>query len=201
MSAGSWARRAGLALLVHAALLLSWPLLRPLYAPAFRGVGQQALTVLSPGPAWLRVRLVAGADPAVAMDQIAPDTTVRLEHREMKGTGAFGASSLFHGWLPTSVLLALFLAATPLPWRARRAPLLWALAWLHLFLLARLVVSIAHACAQLTVEGQPLWPLSTGAERALRLAWHFAWSEMFANYLAPLAIWSLCVFDRRSSRP
>ena len=198
MSAGALARRALLAVLVHAVLVLAWPLVRPVYAPAYRTLGQEALGVISPWPAPLRVRLVPGTSSELATDQVGADTTARLEHRELKGAGAFGVSTFFHGWHPTSVLLALFLAATPLDWRARRRPLLWALLWLHLFLLARLVVAVTYTCALTSIEGRPLIALSPAGLRALRMAWHFVWGEVLTNYLGALVVWSLCVFDRRS---
>ena len=193
---GGLARRAGLALLVHAALVLAWPLLRPLYAPAYRAVAEVALDIVAPWPAPLAVRLEPGASAELARDQILADTTVRVEHRELVGSGTFGASTFFHGWLPTSVLLALFLAATPRPWRARRGPLLVALLALHAFLLGRLVVAVLYTWAESTVEGRPGLALSPAGLRALRMAWHFVWGEMLTNYLAPLALWALCAFER-----
>jgi hypothetical protein len=195
MSAG--ARRVGLALLAHAALLALWPIVRPLYAPLARKAAELALEVVAPWPGPFDVRLVAGANATLAEDLIAADTTVRVQHRELKGAGTFGASTFFHGWLPTSALLALFAAATPLEWRRRLRPLVLALLLLHLFLLARLVVAVFANLAESSAEGRPFFELSGEGARALRMARHFAWAEMFTSYLAPLAIWSLCVFDRR----
>jgi hypothetical protein len=191
-------KRALWAVLVHAALVLAWPLARPLYAPAYRALENLGVSLVDPLPGPIEVRFEPGTDPLLEIDLIGMDTIVTLRHREMNGAGRFGASSFFHAYFPTSVLVALFLVATPLAWRARLVPFLIAFVLLHLFLLARGYVAILYCHAQSTLEGRPLMPLSPAGLRALQLAWHFAWNEMFTNYLVPLALWGVCVFKPRA---
>lgn len=189
-----------LAALVHLALLVLWPLVRVGYAPAFRVLGQLAVGVLDPLPGPIEARFEPGSGGALAVDLVRMDTVVRLHHRDMGGADAtFGASSFFHGYLPTTVLLALFAATATRPWRWPAKALVRALLLLHLFLALRCVLAVLYAYSKSDVDGRPLLDLGPTALRVLRLVWHFGWEEMLANYLVPLLVFGLLVFGPGSS--
>jgi hypothetical protein len=192
-------KRALAALAAHLALLALWPLLRPGYAPAFRALARFAMTVVDPLPGAVVVSFRPGSGGQLAGDVVRMDTVAHFRHRDLAGeVDSFGVSSFYHGYLPTSVVLALFAAATPLAWRRRRAPFLWALVLLHVFLGARCIVAVYYAYSKCSIDGQPLLELGPAAARALFLARHFAFHEMWTNYLVPLVIWGLCAFGPRS---
>jgi hypothetical protein len=196
----AWWQRALLAAAVHLVLLAIFPLLRPAYAPFFRAFGELGVRTLDPLPGPIEAHFAPGSGGPLARDHVAMDTIVTLEHPELTGRGSFGASSLFHGWWPTSVLCALLWIATPCP--RRLGGTLLALAGLHLFIVLRCALAAFYCHAKSSVDGQPLVPLSPAAERALFLAWHFGWDEMLANYLVPLVLWSLFALGVRSpARP
>jgi hypothetical protein len=184
-----------LATLLHLGLLALWPVVRVAYAPAFRALAQLAVRVIGPLPAEMEVRFEAGSGGALAVDLVGMDTVVHLGNRQVEGNDAtFGASSFFHAYLPTTVLLALFAAAAPRPVRARLKELLWALLLLHLFFVARCLLAVLYAQSKSTLDGRPLLDLGPASQRVLYLAWHFGWEEMLANYLVPLLVFGLCVF-------
>lgn len=188
-----------MAAVVHLVLLFGWPLVRPAYAPVFRAAGQFAVGVLDPLPGPIEARFEPASGGALAVDLVRMDTLVRLRHGELEGAdAAFGASSFFHGYLPTTVLLALFAAMAARPWRWPGMPLVWALLGLHLFLALRCVLAVLYAYSKSTLDGRPLLDLGPTSLRVLRLIWHFGWEEMLANYLVPLVVFGLCVFGPRS---
>lgn len=200
MDARALWKRVLLATLAHLVLLALWPLVRVVYAPLFRTLAQFTLTLVDPLPGPIDVHFEPGSGGPLAEDVVNMDTIGSIKHRELEGEAAsFGASSFFNAYYPTSVLLALFAAATPLAWRARRAPLTWALLLLHVFLAARCALAAYYCYSKCTIDGRPALDLSPSGVRALHLLWHFVWDEMLTNYLVPLGIWSLCVFAPRSS--
>src|SRR5262245_14421980 len=135
MERWAWWKRALAAALVHFALLLSFPAVRWGYAPFFRTFGELAVRAIDPLPGPIDARFEPGSGGPLAEDLVAMDTVVQLQHREFTGAGSFGASSFYHGYWPTSVLIALFLVATPRP--LRRTALVLAFALLHAFIAAR----------------------------------------------------------------
>ena len=192
-------RRVLLALLAHLALLALWPLARPAYAPLWRAGMQVATGVLDPLPGAIEVRFEPGGGGLLAQDIVRMDTVVSLRPREFQGEPAlFGASSFFHGYAPTTVLLGL-LAATFRFWRGRRAPLVLSFVLLHLWLALRCVPSLLHCYAQCTVDGRSPLGLGPFGERVLFMLRYFNWIEALPNYLIPLGIVALCVFGPRSS--
>lgn len=192
-------KRALLATLAHLALLCAWPAVKIVYAPLFRAAAQLAVGFLDPLPGPIEARFEPGAGGLLAMNVPSMDTAVHLHHRELEGADAsFGASSFFHGYVPTTVLLALFVAATPLAWRMRRWRLLLALALLHVFFALRCALAVFHCYAKCNVDGKPLVELGPFATRALELTWHFSFNEDFTNYLVPIVLWAACVFGARS---
>lgn len=192
-------QRTLLATLVHLLLLFAWPALHALYAPAFRWFAQFAVAFVDPLPVPIDARFTPGSGGVLDVDLVRMDTVVSLHHRELEGADAsFGASSFFHAWFPTSVLLALFLAATPLAWRTRRWRLALGLALLHLFIALRCALAVYHCLAECNIDGTPLVELGPLSARVLELGWHFAWGEAFANYMVPLVIWALCAFGPRA---
>jgi len=189
-----------LAGLLHLVLLFSWPLVRFAYAPAFRTLAELAVNVVDPLPGPIEVHFEPGSGGEVARDVVRMDTLVRLHHEELQGSDAFfGASSFFHAYLPTTVLLALFGAATAYTWRARKRPLLWALVLLHLFIVFRCVLAVFYTHSKSTIDGRPVVALGPTGQRVLHLLWHFGWEEMLVEYLLPLLIFGLCMFGPRSS--
>ncbi len=191
-------KRALLATLVHLALLFAWPAVKPVYAPLFRASAELAVGFLDPLPGPIDARFEPGSGGLLAMNVPSMDTAVYLRHRELEGADAsFGASSFFHAYVSTTVLLALFAAATPLAWRARRWRLVWALALLHLFFALRCALAVFHCYAKCNVDGKPLVELGPFATRALELTWHFSFNEDFTNYLAPIVLWAVFVFGAR----
>lgn len=200
MSARSLWKHAFLAGLLHLALLALWPVVRFAYAPAFRVLMELAVNVVDPLPGPITVRFEPGSGGPLARDVVRMDTVVRLQHRELQGGDAtFGASSFFHAYLPTTVLLALFGAAAGRSWRARRRPLTWAMLLLHVFVVARCVLALFYTLGKSTIEGQPVLDLGPTGQRVLHLLWHFGWEEMLVEYLVPLLIFGLCMFGPRSS--
>lgn len=190
---------------LYLALLLAWLVVEPLYAPAFRAGAEVVVGTIDPFGGRIRVHLDP-ADPErnreLAEDVAGMDTVVRLEHLELRGAeGRTGASTFFHGWHPTAVLLALFLAATPLPWARRRPRLVVALLLLHAFLGLRCVIGAYWTYACSTIDGRPVVDLSPLTGKLLYWTWHFAWEEPVATYLVPLGIWGLCVFTSRTDGP
>ncbi len=200
MSARALWKYALVATLLHLVLLALWPVVRGGYAPAFRASAELAVNVVDPLPGPIAVHFEPGAGGTLAVDLVRMDTIVRLRHRDLQGTDAtFGASSFFHAYLPTTVLLALFGAATAQPWRARKWPLVWALLLLHLFIVFRCVLAVFYTHSKSTIDGQPVLELGPTGRRILHLVWHFGWDEMLAEYLVPLLIFGLCMFGPRSS--
>jgi len=188
-----------LATLVHLALLALWPLVRPVYAPVFRALAQFAVNVVDPLPGPIEARFAPGEGGVLATDLVRVDTFVKLRHRDMQGADAtMGASSFFHAWLPTTVLVALFASALGRTWRKK--PLLIGLLLLHAFFAARCVLAVYYAYSRSSIEGRPAVELGPTSTRLLHLVWHFGWEEMFANYLVPLLIFGVCVFEPRSER-
>lgn len=193
-----WLRALGAALL-HLVLLLLWPLVEPAYAPAFRGLAQLTLGVVAPLPGAVEVRLEPGSGGPLAEDIVRMDTIVALQPREFQGQAAtFGGSSYFHGYFPLSVLLALFAASVPRPWRALRRPFLWALVLLHAGLVVRFVPALYYCYSKCTLDGRAPLGLGPDGTRALGMAKHFAWDDVLPNYLLPLVVYALCVFGPRS---
>jgi len=185
---------------VHVGLLALWPLVRLGYAPLARALAQLGCALVDPLPGHIDILFVPGAGGQLAKDVVLMDTVVKLlPHGADDSLAAvFGASTFFHGWYPITVLLALFAAATPLPWRARRRPFLWALLALHLALLARLMPSILYCYSVCTIDGRPALELGAPVQRALYLLRHVTWLEVTPNYLVPLLIFGVCVFGPRS---
>lgn len=176
--------------LAYVGLLFCWPLARLGYAPAFRAGAQLVVRVVHPLPFEMLYSFEPGASGAIATDLPHVDTTVRMHLQGSSGSDAtFGASSFFHGYHPSAVLLALFLAATPLAWCTRRRRLLWALLTLHAFFALRCSLAVYYAYARSTIDGRPAVGLSPLSMRALYWIWHFAWEEPLATYLVPLVIW------------
>ena len=200
MSAHALWKHALLAALLHLVLLLVWPVVRFAYAPAFRALAELAVGVVDPLPGPIEVHFEPGSGGPLAVDVVRMDTIVRLHHRDLQGSDAtFGASSFFHAYLPTTVVLALFGAATAHTWRARRRPLLWALLLLHLFVAFRCVLAVFYTHSKSTIDGKPVLALGPTGQRVLHLFWHFGWEEMLVEYLVPLLIFGLCMFGPRSS--
>lgn len=201
LGARELARFGLLALAVHIALLVAWPLVARLYAPAYRGLSQYLVAVIDPLPGSIEIRFEPGSDGPLAVDLVRMDTVVSLRPRSVAGEPAtFGASSFFHAYLPTAVLLALF-AGTFRIWRGRRAPILWALAGLHLVLVLRALPAIFLCYSKCTIDGRS--PLGLGAfgERALYMLRYLSWVEMVPNYLVPVLLFVACLFGGRSSAP
>jgi hypothetical protein len=191
--------RALAAALVHALLLAAWPLVAPAYAPAFRAGHELALGFIGPLSGELEIRLEPGSDGPMGEDMVRMDTIVGLRPRTLAGPPAtFGASSFFHGWWALSVLCALFVAALPRPWRARRRPFLWALVLLHLGLALRILPSLYYCCTQCSIDGRPMLDLGAGGVHALYMLKHLTWNEVLPNYLGPLLVFALCAFGPRS---
>lgn len=192
-------KRALLAALLHLGLLALWPLVGLAYAQAYRELAQLGLAMIDPLPGKIDVLFEPGSGGLLAKDLVLMDTEVQLLPR---GVGAepatFGASSFFHGYYPTTVLLAIF-AAAELSWRARRKPLLWALLLLHLGLLVRCLPAVYWCYAQCTIDGRPALALGTAGLRTLHLLRNATWVEVFPNYLVPLLLFALCVFGPHSS--
>jgi hypothetical protein len=209
MGSGSWFAQAErqawkrflLALALFGLLLAAWPLCAWAYRPLFRAGGQFLLGVVAPLED-VRVRFVPGSGGAIARDTVRMDTLILLEHRTLRGPPAqIPASAFFHAYQPTAILLALFLGATSLPWKARRRALLLALVVLHVFIGLRLVVPVLYAYTGQNVDGRPLVELSPLALRCLYWTKHFVWVEPAMTYLVPVTLWAACVFRRRPIAP
>jgi len=201
MSARALWKQALLATLLHLVMVALWPLLRAGYAPVFRTMAQLAVNVFDPLPGPIEARFEPGSSGELAGDVMRMDTLVRLQHGDLQGDrgASFGASSFFHAYLPTTVLLALFGATSAGTWRARRKSLAWALVLLHAYLAFRVVLAVYYAYSKSTIDGRPVVDLGPTSLRLLHLVWHFAWEEMLTNYLVPLVVFGLCVFEARSS--
>src|SRR5262245_2353611 len=200
MDLGLLRRRTLLFVLVYVLALAAWPLVRPLYVPVFRAGAELAVGIVDPFGGEVRVLFDAALpDDPLAKDMPAMDTRVRLQHLRYSGGEALaGASSFFHGYHPTIVLVALFLA-TPMGWRSRRWRFLWAALLLHGFIALRCVVGAYAAFAASTIGGQPAVALSPFEQRALYWIRHAFWEEPVATYLVPLLCWGLCAFVGRSA--
>ena len=186
-------------LALHVALLAAWPLVRPVFAPAFRVSVQFALGLIDPLPGPIDAVFEPGSGGILAVNLPQMDTEVHLRHRTLGGADAsFGASSYFHAWVPTTVLLALFVAAAPLPWSTRRWRLALALALLFAFVALRCAVAAYYCYSKCNVDGVPLVDLGPNAARALFLGWDFVFGEDFPNYVVPITLWALAVFGGRS---
>lgn len=200
MDLGLLRRRTVLFLLVYALALAAWPVVRLVYVPLFRAGAELALGIIDPFGGEVHVHF----DPALphdplAKDMPAMDTRVRLQHLRYTGGDALaGASSFFHGYHPTIVLVALFLA-TPMDWRSRRWRFLWAALLLTGFIALRCVVGAYSAFAASTIGGQPAVELSPLQQRALYWIRHVFWEEPVATYVVPLMAWGLCAFAGRSA--
>jgi hypothetical protein len=199
MDLGLLRRRTLLFVLAYVLLLAAWPLVRPLYVPAFRAGAELAVGIIDPFGGEVRVLFdPALPDDPVAKDMPGMDTRVRLQHLRYSGGEALaGASSFFHGYHPTIVLVALFLA-TPMSWRSRRWRFLWAVLLLTAFIALRCVVGAYSAFAASTIGGEPAVALTPFQQRALYWARHVLWEEPVATYVVPLLCWGLCAFAGRS---
>lgn len=112
-------------------LVVAWPLVRPLYLPAYCGIAN----VLFEGGA-------ASAELTPAQEvQGSHDVDIRMEKT---GSGVWGEmrhSAKIAGYFPTVSLLALVLA-TPIPWRRKRKALLLGLILVTAFVLLRAWIPI-----------------------------------------------------------
>lgn len=186
-------------LLAHLALLAAWPLAGTAYAPLYRAGMQLATGVLDPLPGAIEVRFEPGSGGVLAEDLVAMDTVVSLRPRDLGGEpAALGASSFFHGYFPTTVLIAL-LAASFGTWRGRRMAPVASLLLLHAWLLVRCLPALFYCYSQCTIDGRSPLGLGPFGLRVLFMLRHFTWTEALPNYLLPLGIVALCVFGPRSS--
>jgi hypothetical protein len=137
-------------LVLWALLLAKWPGVETGYAAYFRGMGNLAFArfwfwpqatvrfmdpnAVTPGqlPPW--------ADAPKAQDVL--DTAMVLENREARGDVSFlRTSSRLIGYLPTAIVIGLFLA-TPVAWKRRWIGLGAGLAAVHVFILLRITVKL-----------------------------------------------------------
>lgn len=193
---GPW-KRLFLALALYALLLGAWPLVAWAYRPAFRAAGEflfGAFGFLED----VRVEFEPGSGGAIARDTPHMDTLILLEHKVLVGPPAkIPASAFFHAYHPTAVLLALFLGATTLDWRRRRARLVGALLLLHLFIALRLSIAVLYAYRLSNAEGRPMLEIAPATERFLYWMKHLLWVEPATTYLAPASIWALLALGAR----
>ena len=117
-------------LVVLGIFLALWPMVRKPYAALFRSAGNCLVDSSSSGRARFS-RLEDGDENH--------DTRLDVVHLE-KGIGnKVSLSSRGHGFLPTAFVVALALA-TPTSWRTRLRITFWSVTWVHVYILAKLML-------------------------------------------------------------
>ncbi len=122
-------------LIVYAALMAPWPVVRDSYAALYRA-GCNALFARF------------GSDGAVRLRPLGKpiakhDTEFALTNRRTGAEYTFAGSSL-QGYNPTAFVVALILA-TPIPWSRRWRAVLWGLLWVNVYVALRVVVFLVMA--------------------------------------------------------
>ena len=96
------------------------------------------------------------------------------------------------GYLPTVEVVALILA-TPIPWRRRWKALLWGLLGAHVFVAARVGITLLFATSLLRMgffaDVSPFWP------KAMAVTYDVCMS-LAASWVVPIFIWILATFRR-----
>ncbi|MAB80464.1 MAG: hypothetical protein CMJ89_14015 [Planctomycetes bacterium] len=116
--------------LIYSALILSWPLLRPVYRPLYCTFGN---LVFQGGRASTTFREREGDEEL--------DIALRLEKRGSGVWAEMETNSRLIGYLPTVSLIA-FVLATPIPWKRRRKALLQGLLLVSLFVALRMAIPL-----------------------------------------------------------
>ena len=161
-------------------LTAPWPGLSDRYGDAVRACGNALFGTF--GTVGV-VRFKAAADLGPSHD-----TGILFGPKRNPNAWLANASVRRMSYLPTAVTAALVLAS-PLPWRRRMVALAWGLAFVHLFVLVRLSVTIYYYFVSVSII-----ELTPYRSSALRLAYEALSESLVPSFVGPAVIWLLVAF-------
>lgn len=176
-----------------ALLVLAWPVVRYPYRPTYAQLGAAAVNLVGSD---ITVVPEARTGGAIAKDTPRMDTVFHFDHRVYgRGGGKLPASSFYHAYLPTAILLALTWGAGSGSLRGKKKVLIVSLLVLHAFLVLRLSSAVALQLSASKVDGVPVLELGAWGSKALRYAKDLLWDNAISTILVPVLIWGFFAFD------
>lgn len=169
--------------LTYGLLIFPWPGWSGTYGNYFRSLG--GLVFGQNGEAWIVI--FTRASPAVRPPL---DTQITIANRRQADAHGnvpakiLALDSRAVGWVPTAFLAAL-IVATPVSWRRRGEALLWALLWIHAFILFTIGVSVFNQAA----SEIGLLSLTRGVKQLVEGAEETLVNQMGASFVVPTVIW------------
>jgi len=186
-------RRLARTLVALAVLLALWPLLRYPYRPTYAALGAAAVNLVGSD---ITVVPEAETGGAIAKDTPRMDTVFHFDHKEYgRGGGMIPASSFYHAYLPTAILLALTWGAGSASRHGKKKVLIVSLLVLHAFLVLRLSSAVALQLSVSNVDGVPVLALNEWGSKALRYVKDLLWDNAISTILVPILIWGFFAFD------
>ncbi len=183
-------KRTLLALLV---LIVIWPALRYAYRPTYAWLGAAAVNLVGSN---IIVVPEAESGGAIAHDTPLMDTVFHFDHKVYgRGGGAIPASSFYHAYFPTAILLALIWGARDGDLRSKKKVLIATLLALHIFLVLRLSTAVAMQLNASVVDDEAVLELSAWSAKALRYTKDLFWDNAISTILFPIAIWAFFAFN------
>jgi len=181
-------------LLVLAGFVAAWPVVRHVYRPAYAELGAAAVNLVGTD---ITIVPEAQTGGTIARDTPLMDTVFHFDHKTYgRGGGAIPASSFYHAYLPTAILVALMWGARRGNLGSKKKVLILALLALHVFLVLRLSSAVALQLAASTVDGAPVLALGEWSSRTLRYVKDLFWDNAISTILVPILIWALFAFDQ-----
>ena len=180
-------------LLVLAGCVVVWPVVRYAYRPVYAELGAAAVNLIGTDITVVPEHQTEGE---IARDTPLMDTVFHFDHKLYgRGGGAIPASSFYHAYLPTAILVAFMWGAREGTLRSKRKALLLALLVLHVFLVLRLSSAVTLQLAASTVDEKPVLALGEWSSKALRYVKDLFWDNAISTILVPILVWALFAFD------
>lgn len=187
MSVGQLSRFLVIAALLFLSLTIAWSILGNAYGAFFRAMGNALLTD-TPERNITFVRLDE--------DRYFHDTEFVMADIPSRTRGKTAISSRRHGYMPTALVLAMFLA-TPLPWRSRILALTWGLAMVNLYIIAKL------ALLPIAYDPRNLHSTAAGIEATNSLASKLLWvlsASSLGWAIVPVLIYAFLILRSAGNR-
>jgi len=170
--------------LIDALLLATWLVIGPVYASAFRATSNIAFGSLGN-------RAVVDFHTASASDS---DTSeVSLTNTATHARVHQSINIRFLGYVPTAMVMSLVLA-TPISFRRRCRAVIWGLALVHLYIAARLWLTLLADFSGNSVVAT--FSLGEFGDGALAFLSGLLSTSIIGSYLGPIVIWIMVTFRR-----
>ena len=169
------------AVVVYALLLAAWPLVGGAYAAVYRGVGGVLFAHVGDGGR-------AQFEP-LHPQQGPMDTRVVCTNRNAPGwqDNSMLISTRYKGYVPAVTLVALVLA-TPVTWKRRGWALLWGLPAVHVFVMARQMLSLVRKFSyESEIQAYVLSDWAAGVVQYVSTA--MAASVFMCSFVVPAVVW------------